>query len=89
MSQRPDKSEPSTSYIQIRLTPEERDRIKGLAHYRQQSVSDMLREFAETERDRLIKSGVPHQALRAPRPAGEEAPESRGPKTPRGRRRDE
>ena len=84
-NQRPGKAVPSSAYIQIRLTPEEYDRIKGLAHYRLQNVSDMLRQLAETERERLLKSGVPHQALRAPRPASadSEMSDAQGRRTPR------
>jgi len=59
-----DKSETSTVYLQVRVTPEERDDIKALAEYSSpphkeaEGYSAMLRRLAREERKRLRALGL-------------------------------
>jgi hypothetical protein len=48
---------PSTVLLNLRVTPDEADRIRGLAYYLGKTYSQMFRDFAESERRRLLDEG--------------------------------
>jgi hypothetical protein len=57
MPRRLDVKSTSTELLTVRVTPEEADRIRGLAHYLRKSYAQMFRDFAAIERRRLLDEG--------------------------------
>lgn len=60
----------------FRVTPEERDRLQGLAYYLEMSVADLIILLEREKRQQLYDEGK-RPPLRRP------TPETEGPKTPR------
>lgn len=54
---RPDTSDKSSAYIQVKVTPGERARWHAMARYRRLTLSGYMRFLAEKDREDLIKSG--------------------------------
>lgn len=98
--------DPSTILLTFRVTPEEGDRIRGLAWYLGCSYAELFREYETSLRKALYMAGMrpplqaPEDALRSTRSTQttrrqvlidvrvrniDQEPESRGPKTPRGK----
>ncbi len=57
MSYRIDAPGKSSSWLQIRVTPEERAEVMALARYLKCTVSDLVRQLVAQERARLVADG--------------------------------
>lgn len=100
MIRRMKMTDPSTRLLTFRVTPEEAERISGLAWYLGVSYSDLFREY-ETALRKALHAANMRPPLQAPDEQGrrtrrplvidvrvrpiDQEPDSRGPKTPRGK----
>lgn len=78
MSRRLDQAGTSTIYLHFRVTPEERDALRGLAHYLGMSYGALLRQLAKEKRQALYAEGK-RPPLRPPTANGELSDSGRKP----------